>query len=125
MSFFSGFNEEKKYFVNGKVLERSYHIQTYETSFSEAIGTCSNIFIAALNLISIFASYFGSNKKEAVLSFIFFILSIAALVLYYIKKNEIIKVFEENADKTLNIIYFSTSIGIGFIFILTRVLYLL
>ena len=124
MSFFSGFNEKKKYDVYGKVLKLSYTTQTYETSFSEAMGTCSNIFIAGLNLVIVFASYYGSNKKAAVFSIICFILTIAALVLYYIKKNEIIKVFEENADKTLNIIYFSTSIGIGFIFIL-GVLYLL
>ncbi len=116
MSFFSGFTERtyKKYLYSST----NYKEKAYETSFSEAIGTTSNIIIAIWSLISVFNGYFSNNIKVAVLSIIFLILSIAALVLYYIKKNKITKVYEKNADKTLNIIYFSSSISIALTFII-------
>jgi len=124
MSFFSGFSVVKYDDVKNNNLNynlgRRINIEKiYQASFSEAMGTISNISIAIISLCSaIIVGVFGKNKKVAVLGVLFLILSIAALVVYYIKKNEIIKVYEENADKTLNIIYFSGSIGIAFILII-------
>lgn len=124
MSFFSGFSvvkydDVKKNNLNYNLGRRINIEKFYQTSFSEAMSTINNISIAIISLTSaIIVGGFGKNKKVAVLGVLFLILSIAALVVYYIKKNEIIKVYEENADQTLNIVYFSSSIGIAFIFII-------
>ena len=102
MSFFSGFYTSKTF---GR---------TYDTSKSEAMATAGNIIIA---LITICLFIFG-NKKDKILNIIFFILSITALVIYYILKNKIIEVYAENADENLNKIYFTSSIVIAALYII-------
>jgi uncharacterized membrane protein len=102
MSFFSGFSEN---------LERRYR-----TSFSEAMATQSNI---SFSLFSILIT-FQTKKKIifTIINIIFFILFITILVIYYIKKNEIIKVFELNADYNLNKLYFTVSIVVAVFYII-------
>ncbi len=105
MSFFSGFNCDN--------IENCNYDRHYNSSISEIIGTLSNLNLAVITIINI-----NPNKKINILvNIILFILSIILLVIYYIKKNEITQVFVVNADKNLNIIYFTSSIVIFFIYI--------
>ena len=48
----------------------------------------------------------------------FILVFIAILVIYYIKKNEIIEIFEMNADDNLNKIYFTSSIVSAVLYII-------
>jgi len=98
MSFFSGFSISETY---GRV---------YETSSSEAMATFSNFIIAAVSLVYILGNLKG-NKNKLIFVIILFILSILALVLYYIQKNEIIKEYVEGADENLNKTYFTCSMA--------------
>ncbi len=96
MSFFSGF-----------LISRNFG-RKYESSRSEAMATVSNTTIAAVSLFYILGNLKG-NKKKLIFVIILFILSILALVLYYIQKNEIIKEYVEGADENLNKTYFTCS----------------
>lgn len=100
MSFFSGFSKSSTF---GR---------KYETSISEAMATFSNINIAAISFFYILGNFnLKENKKKLIFVIILFILSILALVLYYIQKNEIIKEWVEGADENLNKTYFTYSMA--------------
>jgi len=110
MSFFSGFNCDN--------IENCNYDRHYNSSISEIIGTLSNLNLAVATITGICGININPNKKINILvNIILFILSIILLVIYYIKKNEITQVFVVNADKNLNIIYFTSSIVIFFIYI--------
>lgn len=102
MSFFSGFTTYN-------------YDRIYETSFSEAIATTSNI---GLSLFCIFTTFKFAKIKYTIVNIIFFILFMIILVIYYINKNEKIKVYEKNADDNLNKIYFTSSIVSAVLFII-------
>jgi hypothetical protein len=100
MSFFSGFTISPTF---GKM---------YETSISEVLATNSNIIVGLFCSYSLFKDISSGNNYfiQTSINIIFLILSIVALVIYYINKNQIIKVYQENADEELNKIYFSSSL---------------
>ena len=112
MSFYSGF-------ITSKTFGRKY-----ETSRSEAMATISNTTIALASAFYILNNFKG-NKKKLIIIIILFILSILALVLYYIQKNEIIKEYVEGADENLNKTYFTYSmVGAALTIIILNIYFL-
>jgi hypothetical protein len=105
MSFFSGFLQESGYYY-------------YKSSPSETIGNINSFGVAIGSLILLVKSLIEKNNMNIITNIIFFIMSITLIIIYFIKRNEIIEIYikDEKPDETINKIYFSLSIIMGFIY---------
>jgi hypothetical protein len=106
MSFFSGFKIDET------------EVKIYSTTKSEGMATTTNFFIATTALFFYSLNDWKKNKRIKIVSLFFILLSILGLIIYYIKKNNILNKFKIDADEELNIIYFISSICGGILLII-------
>ncbi len=113
MSFFSGF------------IRFSYEdpkLNYTPPGWSETLGTTINIITSILSIFSLAREYDKLHKEQPnynidkiLISFI--ILAILLLTLYYIIREPTIDKTKENSDITINIVYFSLSIILLFVYL--------
>jgi len=117
MSFFSGFTGYSLT-MSGKKLNYT------PPGVGEGLGTFTNIITSILSIFSLvneYDSYYKLDKKKEYnidkILIGFIILAILLITLYYIIRESIIDKTKENSDITINIVYFSLSMLLLFVYL--------